>query len=315
MVRFRSLLLSVFAIVIPSLTLAQSLDPDLDSAMKGDPAAQIRLAKAYQFGEGRPKDMRESVRWFQAAAAKGNAEAAYTLGTLAYNGNALGDNVAQSDISAWVWFKVAEEEGYPDAREAAQRSEADLPQFKLVDAHERLAVVFINGKVAPANQAAATRELEWLQAHESRQGTLLLAHIYLAGRGVPKDLDKAQALCEKVSKQGLSGGYYCLSLIYDEKGDAKSAFEALKKDAMLAYPQATLALIDRYHNGVGTAPDPVMALSWAIVAEQGRLVKGAEMRQKIASELTEKQQKEAAKRAEKLPRPEVYQPGLRPAKK
>jgi uncharacterized protein len=315
MFRLRTYCLLTFALVVSTFALGHTDNRDLDAAIKGDSAAQLRLAKAYQFGEGQPRDIREALRWFQAAAAQGNSEAAYTMGVLAYNGKTLGDDVEQSDISAWVWFRVAQEEGYPDAAEAVLHSEDELSKIKLVGAHERLAALFINGKVAPANPSAAARELQWLEDNESSQGMLLLGRFYLEGSGVPKDIDKAQSLCEKAARQDLAGAQYCLSLVYDEKGDRKSAFEALKKDAAFGFPQATLALVGRYHEGVGTTADPVMALAWAITAERGRLIKGAELRQKISAELTVKQQKEAAKKAELLKTPVISQPRLLEKKK
>ena len=49
------------------------------AAKGGDVQAQVLLAKLYYFGQGTPKDLVQAARWFRAAAAQGNAEAADAL--------------------------------------------------------------------------------------------------------------------------------------------------------------------------------------------------------------------------------------------
>lgn len=49
------------------------------AAAGGDVAGQVLLAKLYYFGQGTPKDLVQSARWFRAAAAQGDAESAAAL--------------------------------------------------------------------------------------------------------------------------------------------------------------------------------------------------------------------------------------------
>lgn len=297
--RMRRLLVAL-VLLFSVAAFGQSDNPLLDRAMQGDAAAQLKLAKAYQYGDGQRKDMHEALRWYLSAAAKGSAESAYILGTLNYNGDVLGDNVDQSTISAWAWFRAAAEEGDPQAVEALQRTEAELSAVKLMQAHEFAAAMFLRGEKVPANAEAAAKELDWLVQHESRQGTLLLGLLYLDGKGIPKDLDKARTLCEKAESLRTPGANWCLSRIFDENNDPKAAFDALKRDAEMGYPQAMLAIVDRYHDGAGTKADAVQSLAWAIRAADNGVPQAAEKREAIAAELSDRQKKEAQKRSEKL---------------
>jgi TPR repeat protein len=286
--------------VVSTLALAHSDNSDLDAATKGDSAAQLRLAKAYQFGEGQTRDIREAVRWYYAAAAQGNAEAAYMLGVLAYNGDVLGDNVRGSDVQAWVWFDAADIAGYPDAAVSRDRTGSDLVDAKLKQAHELAATLFLNGGRFPAHPDAAIKELEWLDVHNSSGGTLLLASLYTEGRQIPKDLDKAKALCEKAVKQQYGGAHYCLAQIQSENGNAGAAFELIKKDAEAIYPTAMVELAKRYRDGNGTKADPIAAYTWVLRCDAIKVPACAQLKQEFASQLSNNDQNKAQTEAAKM---------------
>jgi TPR repeat protein len=287
-----------------TLAVAQSNNPDLDGATQGDPAAQLRLAKAYHTGTGRPHDMREAIRWYYAAASKGSGEAAYNLGILAYNGDVLGDNIRQSDVQAWVWFDAAAVAGYPEAAEARDRIGADLIDAKLRQAHETAATLFLNGGRFPANPASAIKELEWINEHSASGGaTIFLANLYIDGQKIPKDLEKAKVLCEKAEKAHYVGANYCLGLIQSENGNATGGFNLIRKDAELAYPNAMLDLAKRYRDGNGTKSDPTAAYTWVLRCDAIRVQGCEELKQELASKLSDNEQKKAEKEAAKMKLP------------
>ncbi len=71
------------------------------AAEKGEMDAQYCLADMYYFGrDGVEKDLQEALKWYRAAAESGNRSAIYTLGHMYY----YGDGVEQDYNQAYYWF-------------------------------------------------------------------------------------------------------------------------------------------------------------------------------------------------------------------
>jgi TPR repeat protein len=303
------LVATVIVLIAFGATAQTKVDALLVKANAGDVAAQIQVAKAYQFGDGVAKNMKESVRWYRAAAAKGNAEAAYTMGVLAYNGTVLGDAVQGSLVHSYVWFSVAANEQHPEAAEARDRAESELTQFNLLQAHELLAALYLHGKEVPANPDVFRREVDWLSEQETAEGKLLIAAMYLEGKDVQQDLAKAELLCTKAEADKKLGAHFCLGQIADKKGNAQAAFEHFQKDALLGYPAAMLEVAKRFRDGNGTKPDKILALAWAIQSDAGRVVGGHELNEELTAASSEKERSEALKKSKKMVIPR-YSVGL-----
>ena len=77
-------------------------------ALEGDHRGMSFLGRMYAKGLGVPKNPNESVRWYQAAAKKGNGFSANQV-ALAH---LRGIGVTQDPIQAEMWFTIAIQRGY-----------------------------------------------------------------------------------------------------------------------------------------------------------------------------------------------------------
>lgn len=107
------------------------------AAAQGLAAAQYRLAKLHERGEGVPKDLAEARRWTERAAFAGNRKAMHDLAVY----YAQGEGVPQSYAAAVEWFRKAAE-------------------FGLADSQYNLAVLFAEGQGVTRNQ---TEALYWFR--------------------------------------------------------------------------------------------------------------------------------------------------------
>ncbi len=76
-------------------------------AERGDPEAQYRIGRMYEFGNGYPQDKAQGIAWIRKAAAQGHADAEQELGVV----YATGDGVKQDNVQAVAWFRKAAEQG------------------------------------------------------------------------------------------------------------------------------------------------------------------------------------------------------------
>jgi TPR repeat protein len=137
-------------------------------AERGDPEAQYRIGRMYEFGNGYAQDKALGIAWVRKAADQGHVDAEQELGVV----YATGDGVAQDDVQAVAWFRKAAEHGDATAqfnlglmyakgqgvtkdyaqsvdwwRKAATQGNTDA-QFKL-------AVVYHNGEGTAQDEVAA----------------------------------------------------------------------------------------------------------------------------------------------------------------
>lgn len=62
------------------------------AANSGDATVQLKLAQAYESGNGVPKDLEKAVAWYRKVADQGNAEAENNLGVMYRLGEGLEEN-------------------------------------------------------------------------------------------------------------------------------------------------------------------------------------------------------------------------------
>jgi len=278
---------------------AQTAGSDLlQRAEAGDVAAQLSAARAYQNGDGVARDLRQSGVWYARAAKQGNGDAMYALGTMLYNGDALGVGLAENLELAWAWFALAADAGVPLAAEARDRTASELTPIRLETAYWTAAALLLDGERLPRNQQAAMRYIEWLRQRGSPLASLQLADMYLSGNGVPQDYGKASAMCSEIAKK-LPARSYCLGVIYQRTNRPLEAFTAIRKAAEGGYAGAILPLAECYAEGKGTSPDLVKALSWTITAERLRLAGAAQKRVQLEQRIAEKQRRKATQQANK----------------
>ena len=84
------------------------------AADMGHAAAQRNLAGIYEIGLGGPRDMSKAVECYEAAAAQGDAEACFVLGTLLACGNKE-EGILQDTQRAMTLFGRAAAQGHPQA--------------------------------------------------------------------------------------------------------------------------------------------------------------------------------------------------------
>lgn len=137
-------------------------------AERGDPEAQYRIGRMYEFGNGYPQDKAQGIAWIRKAAAQGHADAEQELGVV----YATGDGVKQDNVQAVAWFRKAAEQGdataqynlglmYAKGQGVAKDYEqaADWWRKSAVqgnaDAQFKLAVVYHNGEGAAQDDVFA----------------------------------------------------------------------------------------------------------------------------------------------------------------
>ena len=96
------------------------------AATQGNAEAQDRLGELLLTGEGIEQDKEAAITWFQRSARQGNASAMFNLGAAYYNG----DEVGVSDVLSYAWFVLAREAGNQRAAEAMQRAESQNARTK-----------------------------------------------------------------------------------------------------------------------------------------------------------------------------------------
>lgn len=80
-------------------------------AQAGNVPAMVKLAEAYEKGEGAPKDLQQAFRWFSKASDAGDGYAMYRVGGL----YATGSGVPKSEREALDWYRKAAAAGNADA--------------------------------------------------------------------------------------------------------------------------------------------------------------------------------------------------------
>ena len=137
-------------------------------AERGNPEAQYRIGRMYEFGNGYPQDKAQGIAWIRKAAAQGHADAEQELGVI----YATGDGVKQDNVQAVAWFRKAAEQGDATAQynlgllyAKGQGVAKDYAQaFNWwrksatqgnPDAQFKLAVVYHNGEGAPQDEVFA----------------------------------------------------------------------------------------------------------------------------------------------------------------
>jgi localization factor PodJL len=136
------------------------------SALRGDPEAQVEVAARFAAGRGVKRDLQQALKWYARAAAQGSAIAQYRLGSFHERG--LG--TAPDPERARVWYARAAEQGN-------------------VNAMHNLAVASVSG--GRSDYAAAAKWFAQAAEFGLADSQVNLAILYLKGLGVPKDVAKA----------------------------------------------------------------------------------------------------------------------------
>jgi hypothetical protein len=185
-------------------------------AERGDPEAQYRIGRMYEFGNGYAQDKAQGIAWIRKAAAQGHADAEQELGVI----YATGDGVKRDDVQAVAWFRKAADQGDATAQynlgllyakgqgvtkdyaqavdwwhKSAMQGNADA-QFKLAVVHHTGQGAVQDDVVALANATIAARngdkenidyrnELAKPLTPEQRRSAAALAGAWKVGQPMP----------------------------------------------------------------------------------------------------------------------------------
>ncbi len=283
----------LLVIFLAAVAFAQDIADLKTKAESGDAAAQLQLAKDYEFGKGVKadrfeaadwymkaakagnaeaqnttgvmlrtgyggrKDPEEALKWFRAAAKQGYADAMFNLGTAYYNG----DGVGISDHQALAWFLCANAFGSKPADDAVQRGLTDLQEFRQQMAILLAAQMLLTGSETPAQPSAAVPWLKKLADRGEPHAQIQLARMSLEGIGVPKDPETARQYCEQGAKARFATAMGCLGIMY-RKGlgvppNAETAASWYRKAADCGEANSLYALGQMYGAGEGVKQDVV----------------------------------------------------------
>jgi TPR repeat protein len=146
-------------------------------ASRGHAGAQSNLATMYANGQGVAQSDLQAVHWYRMAADQGHRVAQYRLGVR----YAHGTGIPQDDVEAARWYRLAADQGNADARYAIGMMAIQGP-----DVDYELALNWF-GLAAEQGYAAAQYEL---------------GRIYADGNGVEQDEAEAMRLYRLAAAQG-----------------------------------------------------------------------------------------------------------------
>jgi TPR repeat protein len=240
------------------------------AAEQGDAAAQALLGFLYLTGQGVDRNKQEAVKWFHKAAFQGNGEAMFNLGASYYNG----DGVSQDEDQAYAWFLLAKEAGSPPATAAVLREETALDAGDINESYDDIGNMYDGGTDLPKDEQRAAK---WFIKSAMRGDTsaqLAMADRFLNGIGVAQDFVEGKHWCEEASKKGDSRGTYCVGVIY-QRGlgvprNPKEARKWYERAATQDNRPATMALAEMDITGEGTKPNRLAAcLLYAKLVREG----------------------------------------------
>ena len=221
------------------------------AAVQGNSEAQDALGAKYLVGQGLQQNKEEAVKWFRKSARQGNASAMYHLGAAYYNG----DGVAVDDSLSYAWFLLADEAGDQRAPEAVKRAESELKPIAIDRAFERIAEMYEEGGDLVENPAEAARWWSKAAARGDQDAQVGLGLSLVSRPGPPSDISRGRKMCNEAAKDSNPRAEYCMGYIYQHglavNGDAKKArswYErAAAKDDIRAI--RTLALMQATGDG------------------------------------------------------------------
>ncbi|RCK78856.1 MAG: hypothetical protein OZSIB_1006 [Candidatus Ozemobacter sibiricus] len=254
------------------------------AAEAGDPDAQFQVGAKYYFGAGLPLNKEEAARWFRraaqkehplaryfltlvyarhedrealaAAAANGNAEAQYQLGTLYH----FGRQATRDFTEAARWYRLAAQQGH------------SMAQYQLG------ALAFAQNRFPEA--------VDWLQKSAAQGNPLAqynLGILYMTGRGVERRRDEAERLLRRVAeKGGVLAQAQLAGLLMDDPAAVTAWFRKSVLDG-LVNPRLDAGLV--HDEGFGFAEATRQAWAWLSLVTAGRSAPWADEYRRLQSQL------------------------------
>ena len=260
---------------------ARALDLFAKAAAAGHTRAQINLGILYLRGLGVPRDIVNARAWLEKAAASGDPQALYTLGRAMDESS---EQVAPDPVRAADLYRRAAEKGHVLAglryglalsdgigikrdvvaaqKWLVQARDSGVPEAAL--AMGDMAARTPASRDKAANERTIQTAVSWYEV--AAQGGVpsaqfKLANAYFSGVGVARDPQQAKLWYSRAAQQGL--------------------------------PQAQHALGIMLLGGVAGAPEPIEGYKWLLLAEKAGNPDSRVVRDKSASQLAEKDRRQA----------------------
>ena len=144
----------------------------------GDPVSMVLAGELLSLGYGVRQDATAAQKWYEAAAAKGNADALFILGSVLM----ASSHVTNKD-NAVDFFRRAAEKGSSRAA-------------------YNLGLAYLQGQVAPKEPALAAEWFEKAADRAQPDALYALATLYRDGNGVARDPIEAARLLQRASELG-----------------------------------------------------------------------------------------------------------------
>ena len=236
-------------------------------AEQGDADAAFKLGSLYYQGLGVPQDHREAVKWLRAAAEQGHTFAQVTLGTLYAEGV---QGMMEKDYpQALMWFIFAAAKGDMEAFQLRDNLANRMTPVQIEEA-QRMAREFKPQQV----HTKTLRDAKALAEKGDLAAQFKVGVIYYKGLGVPSDYREALSWFKKAALQGHPLAQYNVGYMSEKgEGTPQDFVEAAKNYRLSAEQGNRLAqykLGYMYEKGQGMLPDEVHALMWYnLAAVQG----------------------------------------------
>lgn len=189
------------------------------------PYLEYRIGKMHYYGQGTEKDYEQAFEYLKRSADSKNIYAAYTVGNMYYNGEGMEIDKSQA-------FKY-----YTQAIDEAKKGrENPYAYYKVAQMYERGEVAEKNETKAYEYYSYAYQKFEKLEKDVPDSNTeYKLGIMLLNGKGVEKDLVKAEQYLEMSAKNGNIYAQCEYAKVLLAKGDeenAKKAISMLRKSAL-----------------------------------------------------------------------------------
>ena len=241
----------------------------LDLAVKranaqGDPVAMMLAAELLSQGYGVRQDSAAARKWLEAAAAKGNADALFSLGSMALISSSGAEKNQSVDL-----LKRAAEKGNSAAA-------------------YNLGLLYLQGTVAPKEPAIAADWFAKAADKDQPDALYALATLYRDGNGVRQDLGEAARLLQRADEIGNPVATTELAImVFNGTGvpkDEARAAELFRKAALAGNAIAQNRYARILSAGRGVPQDRIAAAAWHTLAKAQKL--DDPMLDKLVTELT-----------------------------
>ncbi|MDQ0510293.1 tetratricopeptide repeat protein [Ancylobacter amanitiformis] len=216
-----------------------------------DPIAMVLAGELLSQGYGVRQDSTAAREWFEAAAAKGNADALFTLGSMKLISGEGAEKTEAIDL----------------LRQAGEKGN--------VAAAYNLGLVYLQGELAPREPAIAADWFRRAADKDQPDAIYALATLYRDGNGVPKDPREAARLLMRADQLGNVVATTELAImVFNGDGvpkDEARAATLFHKAALAGNPIAQNRYARILSAGRGVPVDKVSAAAWYLAAKAQKL--------------------------------------------